>query len=282
MSELPYAGRRVSLLTQHGKEALLRAPLESALGCTLVHTDAFDTDQLGSFTGEIARPGSQLDAARLKARTGMTLTGARIGLASEGAFGPDPFSGFMPWDTELLLWIDDERGIEVWGQAQGPAQSLAQVAHSWPELQALVQQARFPSHRLCLRPDHAQHARVHKGLADEAALREAFEACRAESAEGLVFVENDLRAHANPTRQALIVQACEDLLAKLRSACPGCALPGFALRSRQPGLACRQCGLPTRLPVAETWGCAHCQFEQLRPLDTSALADPSRCDRCNP
>lgn len=282
MSTSLYAGVRVSLLTQHGKELLLRAPLEEALGCTLVHTDGFDTDQLGSFTGEVPRPGSQLDAARRKARMGMTLTGARVGLASEGAFGPDPFSGFVPWNTELLVWIDEDRALEVWGQAQGPAQSQAQAVRSWQELQAFAAQARFPSHRLCLRPDDPHHRSVTKGLADEAELQQAFDACLAASSAGVVWAENDLRAHCNPTRQALIVQAAQDLVNKLQSPCPRCAAPGFALKARTPGLACRACGQPTRLALAETWGCAPCGHEEHRPVASGSLADPSRCDRCNP
>ena len=92
--------RRVAFLTQHGTQNLVRDPLESALGCTLIHTDAYDTDQLGTYTREIARPGSQLDAARRKAQIGMALTGAPVGIASEGAFGSDPYGAYMPWNTE--------------------------------------------------------------------------------------------------------------------------------------------------------------------------------------
>ena len=63
-----YQGRQVAILTQHGKQDLVRGPLEAALGCQLVHTDGYDTDQLGTFTRELTRAGSQLDAARKKSR----------------------------------------------------------------------------------------------------------------------------------------------------------------------------------------------------------------------
>ena len=97
-----YEGCPIAFLTQHGKQDLVREPLEAALGCHLVHTDGYDTDQLGTFTRELTRAGSQLDAARKKANIGMALTGASVGLASEGSFGPDPFGAFMPWNTEQL------------------------------------------------------------------------------------------------------------------------------------------------------------------------------------
>ena len=69
-----YLGQKVAFLTQHGKQDLVRAPLEAALGCQIVHTEGYDTDQLGTFTREVDRLGSQLEAARIKAKIGMALT----------------------------------------------------------------------------------------------------------------------------------------------------------------------------------------------------------------
>lgn len=91
-----YSGRRVSLLTQHGKEQVLRPALEPALECVIDHVDGYDTDLQGAFTRESHRPGTQLEALRRKARKGMELSGLPLGLASEGSFGPDPFTGLFP------------------------------------------------------------------------------------------------------------------------------------------------------------------------------------------
>jgi len=281
-NERTYLARRVAFLTQHGKQDLVKAPLESALGCELVHTDAYDTDQLGTFTREIARPGSQLDAARRKAQIGMSLTGAPAGLASEGTFGTDPFGGFMPWNTELLLWVDPARELEVTGIAHGPAQSLHRTVNSLAELMRFAQDAKFPEHHLVMRPEHEDHLQIVKNIHDEHTLVRTFTQLQAESANGWVFVENDLRAFCNPTRQALIRKACDDLILKLRSACPQCQSPGFWVQSRTAGLPCSACGQKTRLPIAEVWHCKPCQHEEQRPLASAAWADPSRCDFCNP
>ena len=43
-----------------------------------------------------SRAGTQIEAARKKARLGMELAGLPLGLASEGAFGPDPMTGMFP------------------------------------------------------------------------------------------------------------------------------------------------------------------------------------------
>ena len=140
---LSYEGRQVVLLTKHGKQDLLKDAFESDLGCSLLHTDAFDTDQLGTFTRDVDRAGSQLEAARRKARIGMELTGVNIGIASEGSFGPDPYAGFFTWNTEILLWVDDELGIEVTGIANGPAQSIHREVKSVKELLDFAVEAKF-------------------------------------------------------------------------------------------------------------------------------------------
>lgn len=275
-------GRRVALLTQHGKEALLGPPLQALLGCSVERVDGFDTDTLGTFTRDVERAGTQLEAARRKARIGMALAGLPLGLASEGAFGPDPFTGFLHWDIELVIWIDDERGLEVVGMAQGPARSAHATVRDWAELEAFAARAGFPGHQLVIRPEHADHPHVVKGLADRDALRRAFDEARVRAANGLVFVENDLRAHTNPTRQALIRQAGLDLARRLASDCPACGQPGFWIGAQVPGLPCARCGLPTREPLRQRWSCAGCGHAEERPRPGPAQADPSRCDHCNP
>ena len=97
-----YQGQMIALLTQHGKEKVIAPVLEPALGCQVVRVEGFDTDSLGTFIRDMARVGSQLDAARRKAQVGMELSGCPVGLASEGSFGPDPFTGMFSWNIELL------------------------------------------------------------------------------------------------------------------------------------------------------------------------------------
>ena len=45
-----YAGERIALLTQHGKERVIAPRIEPALGCVVEHVTGFDTDTLGTFT----------------------------------------------------------------------------------------------------------------------------------------------------------------------------------------------------------------------------------------
>lgn len=276
-----YVGQSVALLTQHGKEALLAPILEPALGCQIILAQGYDTDQLGTFTGEVARTRSQLDTAKAKARIGMELTQSSIGIASEGAFIPDPYSGLMPWNVEVLVWLDDALGIEVSGLAQGPAQSQQRTVETWSELQSFAQMAAFPEHHLVLRPDDAHQRCWQKGLHDWRSLAHAFDQCQAASRTGRVHVEHDLRAFCNPTRQHLIRRAAQDLLKKIQSCCPQCKLPGFSVTAHTAGRPCKGCGLPTRLPKSSIWQCGACGFQR-EEASSETHADPAQCDACNP
>jgi hypothetical protein len=210
------------------------------------------------------------------------LTDARVGIGSEGAFGPDPFGGLMQWNTEILLWMDLDRSIEVVGRAHGAAQHVQQTIGTLDDLIQFALKAGFPTHQLVLRPDHAHHPGVRKGLGDAACLQEAFKAVIAESESGVAFVENDLRAFCNPTRQHVIRQAMQDLISRLQSACPECATPGYWATRVIPGLRCEACLSPTHRSVGEVWQCLVCQAEEHRRFKDVRAADPRHCDGCNP
>ncbi len=277
-----YLGRSVAFLTQHGKEKVVAPVLEPTLGCRVTHVTGYDTDLLGTFTRDIPRAGTQLDAARRKARIGMELSGLALGLASEGSFGPHPFIGMFPWNVELLMLIDAERGLEVVGVAQGKTNFSHLLAADWAAAEAFAKQAGFPAHHLVVRPESEDDPRLHKGIATWAELEAAFISALAESANGRVFVETDVRAHANPTRRDNIRLAAEDLVKKLNSLCPACGTAGFWIVERVDGLPCEACGAPTRETRAEILGCLKCAHRETREQADRQYADPGRCDSCNP
>ena len=278
----PYAGQRVALLTQHGKEQVIAPVLDAAIDCRVEHVAGYDTDLLGTFTRDIPRVGTQLEAARKKARIGMELAGLSLGMASEGSFGPDPFAGMFPWNVEFLIFIDDLRGIEVVGVAQGNANSAHHLAENWAAVEAFARKAAFPKHHLVLRPEDENDRRIRKGIADWPELEAAYAWAAAQSASGQVFLEVDVRAHANPTRMNNIRLAAENLAKKLRSPCPVCGAPGFWVVELVRGLLCGDCGAPTRETRAEIHGCVKCGHRVTRERTDRQYADPGRCDYCNP
>lgn len=277
-----YRGQRVAFLTQHGKERIVAPVLEGHVGCLVERVAGYDTDLLGTFTRDIPRAGTQIEAARRKARIGMELSGLPLGLASEGSFAVDPFAGMFPWNVECLILLDDLLGLEVVGMAQGRANSAQILAADWEDAERFAHAVRFPDHYLVLRPDNDHDTRIRKGIADWSEFKTAYEEVAAQSSSARVFVEVDLRAYANPTRLVNIRLAAVDLGQRLASLCPVCRTPGFWTVEAIAGLPCQACGAPTRERRAEVRACLKCGHRETRDCKDRTQADPARCDICNP
>ncbi|HSV31865.1 MAG TPA: DUF6671 family protein [Atribacteraceae bacterium] len=277
-----YRGRKVALLTQHGKEQVIAPVLEAYLGCHVRRVSGYDTDRLGTFTREIPRAGTQLEAARKKGRIGMELSGLSLGLASEGSFGPDPITGLLPWNLELLIWIDENLGIEVAGYASGQTNFSHRLTASWDEAKQFARDAGFPGHWLVVRPEGEEHPHIRKGIAGWDELEKEFRWASDRASDGRVFLETDMRAHANPTRMEMIASAARDLAQKLCTRCPACGTPGFSAAERIPGLPCEDCGAPTMETRAEAHRCVRCGHQLIVEINEPKTASAARCDYCNP
>jgi hypothetical protein len=237
---------------------------------------------LGTFTQEIPRYGTQLDAVRKKAKVGMELLALDLGIANEGAFVSDPYSGMTAWNNELVILIDQKHDLEITGFSGAPAQSdNASVSH-YEELIQFADSALFPSHYLVIKPTDEYHPESVKGIADFEGLKEAFDWAQSLSTNGKVYVENDLRAFANPTRMNNIHKATANLVDKMKSLCPQCQKPGFWIRDIQRGLPCNACGLATDEEIAKIWACMQCNHEETHGMKVLRFANPSRCRHCNP
>jgi len=190
---------------------------------------------------------------------------------------------FVPFNREIVLLLDAREGLEICGEYSGSDTNYAQkLVSEWAEAEQFALSARFPGHFLVVRPDHDLHGAVIKNISTWESLREAFAHSMAASASGKVYLETDMRAHANPTRMQNIKKATEDLVRLLGQQCPACGAPGFKVAERQSGLPCEWCGLPTRETVASIYRCLSCGFsrEEREPPDKKASA--GGCDNCNP
>lgn len=277
----PYAGQRATLVTLHQKDRVLAPLLEASLGMTLDTLRDVDTDALGTFTREVPRHGSQLEAARRKAQLAVEHSGGPIGLGSEGSLIPGPL-GLGSWNVEYVLMLDIAQGLEIVGRAQGPSLHCHGVVASRTDLRAFAELAEFPAHALVLRPDGPDATSVVKGLADWDSLTAAFDEVQRLSPRGQVFAEHDLRADRHPTRMRMIARAGEDLVERLRTPCAACRWPGFGWSSTLRGLSCAACGTATEVPYADRYSCVRCPYSETRRRAGPAAADPARCPRCNP
>ncbi len=281
----PYAGRRASLATKHGKEGQIARPLHAALNLHVCVPSTIDTDLLGTFTGEIPRHGSPAQVVLQKARMGMEITGLPLGLANEGSFGPHPAFPLITADTELLVFVDDERGIHIQESVVSERVVAAQTtARSITDIAPFLTRVSFPSHGLIVRPNALlQPDLIFKGITDSVVLAEKLKFAAEKSPDGFALVETDLRAHMNPTRRRVIRQLAVRLARRLVHLCPACHTPGWGLVDHLYGLPCEWCGEATDLVREDILGCPACSYRQYQArADGLLYASPTHCNACNP
>ena len=279
----PYAGRIAVLSTKHAKLPLVGPPLERAVGLR-VDAVAVDTDTLGTFTGDIPRLGTPLDTAIAKARLGMGATGQVLGIASEGSIGPDPATSFVIVDRELVVLVDDDAGIIVWEtHSSWDIVTTTRTVRPDEDLEPFLTQADFPTHQLIVRPNSGHAQPIYKGISSLGDLTTAVTECASVATDGLARVETDLRAHACPSRRAVIASAAERLACRIAARCPACGAPGWGRVDVLLGVPCAWCGTDIARPRAEIDGCPACEHRKNRPvIPPEARADPGECPACNP
>lgn len=270
-----YQGLTAALATQHGKDRVIAPALAAATGVAVEVARGIDTDALGTFTGQTPRAGTMREAARAKARLGMVATGFPIGIASEGSFGPHPFMPFLAVGREMLLFIDDTRGIELVEESMSESTNFAALdVTPGADVAGFLMRTGFPSHALVLRSGGTIAKGIDSYLDLERLLAAAPQGAR---------LETDMRAHVNPTRMAEIEKLAHRLARRIATPCPACGMPGFGVIRSETGLPCAECEAPTALVRNLVSGCARCGHEYETPRgDGRLVATPAECPACNP
>jgi len=284
ISEKPYINKACLIATMHCKEEAIAPAFFHFLGLKIVGAK-IDTDQLGTFTGEIERKGSPLTCVREKCELAMKDGKFDIGIASEGSFGPHPFMPFVASDHEILYFIDREKGFHLYQTLLSSKTNYCREAIFDPQrLKAFCDQVLFPSHGLIVRPNESStKAVIFKGIQTWDRLEEAFVQCCSLSADGKASVETDMRAHMNPTRMGVIKELADSFAKRLATPCPLCNNPGFGIVETQKGLECEMCGSETEMVRSEVFGCPKCSHKEHRPRqDGLTQAEPQYCEFCNP
>lgn len=277
-----FKGRKLLIATKHGKEKAIAPLLEHALGVHCEVISDFDTDQFGTFSGEVERTLSPVDTVRLKCLTAMQKYKIDLAVANEGSFGPHPSLFFMPADDEFIILIDKENNLEIIAREISTETNFSgEEITSIEQLNDFVTQVQFPTHGLIVKNKKENFSDVVKDIFDYDTLLKAFNSFKEKY--GSVYIETDMRAHANPSRMKVIETVTQKLITKIQSTCPSCTKPGFDVTDAVTGLPCAYCGAPTRGILKLVYTCLHCnnQKEILYP-NGNHTEDPSRCDFCNP
>lgn len=277
-----FRGRQAIVATMHGKESAIGPVLLNETGLICSTIADFNTDQYGSFTGQIARKENALEVCRQKCKDAMLLTSVDIGIASEGSFFPHPEVPFLTINEEWLVLIDHNNGWEISERYVSTENNLnGKWVSNEVELLEFAKQCQFPSHGLIIRKGQHDYTDELKGIHNEQRLLSHFHKLL-----GLyhgAYVETDMRAMHNPTRMKNIVEAAVLLAEKMNTCCPQCDTPGFSVTKVMRGLPCAQCGSPTRSVLAHILSCSHCHYQMEKKFPKGILnEDPMYCDWCNP
>ena len=281
-SSHPYFKKRIVLTTKHEKLKLIKPAFEQYLGCELFEAN-LDTDQLGTFAGEIERTAPPHDTAILKARLGMKSTGLKLGIASEGSVSPDPVIPFLNSNIEHLVLVDDENEIVISQLHRSFEITVATVTISpGQDITEFLQRADFPNHGLIVRPNGEKKSDCIKGITDQDTLLKAIAISSEIAADGLVVIESDLRAHFSPSRQKNIAEVARLLALRTSQLCPKCQIPGWGRIGYEKGLECSSCNLENPDAIRQgKLGCVKCDHIQLGQVIATQL-DPANCQFCNP
>ena len=288
-----YQGATAALATMHGKEIAIAPAMRAQLGLKVITPPDLDTDVLGTFTGETSRVGTMRDVVIRKARLGMRISGLKIGIASEGSFGPHPHIPFFRAGLELMVFVDDERQLII-----TEALIAEEINHdeavvvSASELEPFLLRVSFPDHALVVAPNltaspwwrlHPERARSHKGIVSYDELVDVVDRAGRISEDGRARITTDLCAHMNPTRMRVIARLASLLAVRIATECPECHAPGFGRVRPAPGLPCRDCGEESTIPSGDILRCVACEHErEQRRLPICEFAESGQCPRCNP
>jgi hypothetical protein len=277
-----FKGRNLLIATKHKKEKVIAPILEKELGVTCFTTDCFDTDELGTFCGEVDRKDDPITTARKKCLKAMELNNCDLGIASEGSFNPHPTLFFIPADDEFLIFIDKQNDLEIIVREISTDTNFNEAEiKTTEELNLFIQQVKFPSHGLIIKKAKNDFSEMVKGIKNLKKLYKTFN--HFISSYGTAYIETDMRAMYNPTRMMVIGKATHKLANKINSLCPECKTPGFGITDSKQGLPCELCNLPTRSTLSHIYTCQKCLFtkEERYPYN-KFKEDPMCCDFCNP
>lgn len=278
-----FSNRVGILATMHQKEIVI-APLLEQLGIKVIVPPNLNTDIFGTFTREIERPGTQIEAARLKAEKALVMTGETLAIASEGTFCPHPSLPYISSNREIVIFLDKENNLEIIGEEFSlETNHNFQVIHNIQEAYNFATKVGFPEHGLIVISDSPKDSgEIFKGIITDKQLEEAVNFAFKNSSTKKVHIETDMRAMYNPTRMRNIEKATRNLIKKINNFCPSCGIPGFEITQRIKGLPCASCNTPTLLTLAVKYQCQKCGFTQQESFPDGKYADPGECMYCNP
>jgi len=277
-----YKGRNLIIATKHEKEKVIGPILEKELGVKCFVNLDLDTDELGTFTGEVERKDDPITTARKKCLLAMEISDCDLAISSEGSFGQHPSICFVNADDEILLFIDKKNDIEIISRELSVDTNFnGEEINSEKQLHEFAKRVKFPSHGLIIRKAKDDFRNIVKGINNVEQLNNTF--YNLITNFGTAYIETDMRAMYNPTRMKVIECAAKKLADKINTPCPVCKMPGFGITDSKKGLPCEICNFPTHSILSYIYSCKKCYFTNTKQYPNGKKTeDPMYCDICNP
>ncbi len=277
-----FKGRKAVIATKHKKEEVIAPILENELGLICVTLHDFDTDKLGTFSGEVERKDDPVTTLRNKCQMAIDASGINIAIANEGSFGAHPGIFFAHADDELVMLLDIDNGLEIIERELSLETNFdGTEIKSEDELIAFATKIGFPSHGIILKKGKNIFTGIIKESLSLEELKGNYRIIKND--DNTAYAETDMRAMYNPTRMKTIAKATEKLVSKINSLCPNCSTPGFSVVDAAKGLPCEICGLPTRSTLKHIYRCQKCNFTMEKEFPFNKRKEEAQfCDFCNP
>jgi 6-pyruvoyl-tetrahydropterin synthase len=279
---MDFVGRKLVIATKHDKEKVIGPLIAEYLGAEwFINTD-FDTDLLGTFSGEVERKDDALITLKNKCLLAMEASNCDLGIASEGSFGPHPTLFFGHADDELLIFIDKKNDLEIYSRELSTETNFGgAVIRNLTEAEEFASKHGFPEHALIVKNRQENFDYIQKGVNNSSDLSHFVEECL--SKYDSVYLETDMRAMYNPTRMKVIESAAQKLMKKINSKCPECKTHGFSVTEVKSGLRCEWCSSPTDSILYHLLTCQKCSFSEKEFYPNGKkFEDPMYCSFCNP
>lgn len=277
-----FENRQLLIATKHQKELVIAPLFTIELGLHCFTSDAFDTDTLGTFSGEISRKYDPITTVRNKCILGHKATNCDLVIASEGSFGGHPTLFFAAANEELVMLKDFKNNLEIIAREISLDTNFdRKVITSASELIDFSNKGGFPLHGIILKSNAENPLKIFKEIKSKEDLLKKFYELKKKFPT--VYAATDMRAFSNPTRMKVIKKAAENLIQKIKNCCPNCDTPGFDIVLSMPGLPCANCSFPTRSTLSHLYQCKKCDFKDKKMFPRGIhTEDPTYCDYCNP
>jgi hypothetical protein len=278
-----YKGIKILLASMHKKEKAISPAFNKILGCEIFVPDNFDTDQFGTFSGEITRKLSAYETLKNKALDASKIFNYDYVISSEGSFGPHPDNFLMVSDVEMLLLYDRKLDLLIADYLISTNTNHSQFLvtkdnYSTKDYFDWLSYAKFPSHALILKHDSSI---LYKGISSFESL-EKYLLPELEK-YGKLSLETDMRAMMNPTRMGVINELSYKLAKRISNLCKKCGTPGFGKLEYTGHLICSWCDQETKVAKYKYVKCLRCDYFESEEINSGKnTVDPMHCQYCNP